>query len=202
MDLSKLPKLSQTKEEALVSNEPDPTPPAPKGDFCRACGSPLRTSARFCDACGAPTPRASTGRIEVGADAWMSIAMGVILLLMNPTMIKYVSSKLFGTEFAPFSLSDGTQVPYPKVYPQFFSDLCTTLFALVLIIESVAMVVVGKAWVLWVAFVTTVVVVLLNLTYIIMTMGQFGLPIISVIAVAFGVYIAIQQWAMLRALRP
>src|SRR3954469_9461923 len=162
MDLSKLRKLSTTKEqteqqqrdaEAIIPAPAPVTAPAPTSSaFCVQCGLPLRASARFCDSCGAPTARASAPSIGSGAEAWLSIAFGVILLLMNPTMLKFVSSKLFGTSFAPFVLNDGSEIPYPKVYPTFFNDLCITLFAAVLIVESIALVLVHRSWLLWSAF--------------------------------------------------
>src|SRR4051794_13416461 len=118
MDLSKLPKMSQTPRPTDPAGAPGETavpPLATTPEFCRACGATLRPGARFCDACGAPARSVSVGS---GAEAWLSIAIGIILLVMFPTMMKYLSSRLFGSSFAPFELSDGTVVPYPKVYPQ------------------------------------------------------------------------------------
>src|SRR5438477_7974386 len=96
MDLSKLPKFSQTPQQTPEPSEPTPAAtPAPQvnprpSEHCRACGLPLRAGARFCDACGAPIAHTAAGRASAGAEAWISIAIGAILLFVFPHLIQYL----------------------------------------------------------------------------------------------------------------
>jgi hypothetical protein len=178
MDLSKLPKLSQTPSPPVDTDtvpQPSKSPPAIINYERRGQeASPL-------------------------AEVWISIVIGLILLVMYPTMIKYVSSRLFGTAFAPFEL-DGTVIPYPKVYPQFWSDLCITAFAFVLILEGVALAMLRKRWIVMFAFGLTITTTLLNVGFVLATFATYGPPIVSLLASAFGGYIAIYQWRLLRSL--
>src|SRR4051794_40132835 len=104
MDVSKLPRLSNTEPPANSESSP-PQPVAP----------------------------VQTEPASNPADVWISLAVGVIMLLMFPRFLQWVSSKLFHTNFVPFTMSDGTIVPYTQV-PEFWGDLGPTLFAIVLIV--------------------------------------------------------------------
>jgi hypothetical protein len=179
MDLSKLPKLSQTP--------PSPSP-ADAGAAVHVLDEPSSRPER-----AGPRPMAPL------AEVWLGVAVGLILLVMYPTTIKYLSSRLFGTKFAPFELDDGTVVPYPKVYPQFWSDLCITAFALVMIVEGLALALARKRGVMLLAFGLTVAATLLNAAYVLATFATYGPPVVSLLAVAVGGYVAIHQWRLLRA---
>jgi len=165
MDLSKLPKMSET-----------PRPPATV--------EPMTTS------------RKSEAIPASAAEAWISIAVGVIMLLMYPRFLQWIFSRLFGTNFNEFML-DGAVVPYPQV-PEFWSDLGPTSFGVVLIIEGLILGLAPKRPLVWFAFVLTVGVVLYNLIYVVTSYSRYGLALISAIAVAFGVYIAMHQWRLLQ----
>src|SRR5688500_7991464 len=114
MDLSKLPRLSQTPPPPPGQN-PDAPPEPPIGSqhgfpviptggqaaapgaptpvasatlFCR-CGAQLAPGMRYCSNCGADMAEAleyrPAGRgMGMGPEAWISIALGVILLLATP----------------------------------------------------------------------------------------------------------------------
>jgi hypothetical protein len=182
MDLSKLPKLSQT---------PSPPPPVDADTAAQSSNSPP------------PIVHYERRGQEASplAEIWISIVVGLILLVMYPTMIKYISSRLFGTAFAPFELNDGTVIPYPKVYPQFWSDLCITAFAFVLIFEGVALAMLRRRWLVMFAFGLTVTATLLNVGFVFATFATYGPPIVSLLASAFGGYIAIYQWRLLRSIK-
>ena len=181
MDLSKLPKLSQT-----------PAPPVPVGDEINPPVPDDSQATRVYE-------RRGQESLSI-AEIWISLIVGLILLMWCPTMMKYLSSLIFHTEFAPFFLADGTILPYPKVYPQFWSDLCITAFAFVLILEGVALSMARKRWLVTLAFGMTVLATLLNLGFIFATFASYGAPVVSLLAVAFGVYIALYQWRLLRSL--
>lgn len=177
MDISKLPKLSKT--------DAPPPPAQPEVSADKPVAAPQNYGR-------APQEPATF------AESWIGFAVGVILLLMFPTMIKYISSRLFGTFFAPFENSDGTQVPYPKVYPQFWSDLCTTLFAIVLIVEGLVLAFFRKKWVIAAALVLTGITTVLNVWYVMATFSNYGAPIVSLFAVVFGIFICTYEWQLLR----
>ena len=213
MDVSKLPKLSQTPAppNSGASSPADgdiPHPPpaiaaatSHRPEWCRKCHAPNAPNSRFCASCGAglggPTGAAP---VEVGAEAWVSMAVGAILLLLQPRLLQFLSHKLFGTYFAPYVMEDGTVVPYTAQL-DFWSDLAITAFALVLIVEGIALIFARRPAVVLGAFLLTVAATLGNLLYLVLTFGSYGLALYSALAVIFGVYIAIYQWRMWQALR-
>jgi hypothetical protein len=194
MDLSKLPRRSTTA-------------PAPPAGYC-ACGAPLRAGARFCDSCGAPVAAApdqrafSTGAdVGTGAEVWLSVAIGALLLLMQPRLLQFLSHKLFGTFFSPYiDPETGSEVPYTAQL-DFWSDLGITLFAFVLILEGLAIAFARRRGVVALAVGLTVLTTAYNLAYLAYTFSS-GVAILSAFAVAFGVYIAIFEWRLLQQLRP
>jgi hypothetical protein len=171
MDLSKLPRLSQSDKQA----------PPPR---------PAETE---------PTPRRAEPLPASGPEAWISLAVGVILLLMYPRFMQWVCSRVFGTHFNEFML-DGKVVPYPQVR-EFWMDLGPTSFAVVLIFEGLVLAFARKPLLVWIAFGLTVAVTTYNLIYVVASYSKYGLAIISALAVAFGVYIAMGQWRMLQGSR-
>jgi hypothetical protein len=138
--------------------------------------------------------------LGAGGDIWISIAVGVILLLMQPRFLLWVSSRIFHTHFNEFIKQDGsgTIVPYPQV-PEFWGDLGPTLFALVLILEGIALAFSRNRAVLSLAFGLTVLATAYNAIYVVISYSTYGLALLSALAVVFGVYIARYQWTMLKA---
>jgi hypothetical protein len=174
MDISKLPKLSQSDAPPPVS--PPPTPVDPTG----------ARSIQF-----APPSRV--------AEAWISIAIGAILLLCYPRTLEFFSSRIFHTAFNDdFLDTDGSKILYRNTI-FFWSDLAITAFAVVLIFDGILMVRARHHAVVLAALCLTILATLGNLIYLVMTFSS-GVPIISALAVAFGVYIAISQWSAFRLL--
>jgi len=170
MDLSKLPKLSET-----------PRPPA-QGD------PPPAESERRDEGALPPT----------GGEVWISIAVGLIMLFLYPRFLQWVFSRLFGTHFNEFVTPAGEVVPYPQM-PEFWADLGPTLFGIALLLEGLVLLFAKKRAVLWVAFVLMVGTVAYNLVYAIASYSRYGLAMASALAVVFGVYIAMHQWRLLTA---
>lgn len=218
MDISKLPKLSQTPSPP-PADEASPTAVPPEAGFpvavvpnqaptvwCRTCNAPNPSGTRFCGNCGAElTPSAGTdirsADVGGGAEAWISIGLGVILLLMNPRLFQYIFHVCFGTHFAPYVMDDGTEVPYTDQL-DFWSDLGITLFGIVLIIDGFVLFIARRRTLLWIAFALTVATTAYNAGYLAMTFSRGGLAIISAFAVLFGGFIAAYQWRLLQSTRP
>jgi hypothetical protein len=179
MDISKLPRMSETGKHA-----PQPSAQPPPGD------QPQREPERA-------EPGVAYERTGPGPEIWFSIAIGVILLLMYPRFLQWVSSKLFGTHFNPFLLPDGSVIPYTRV-PEFWGDLGPTLFGVVLIVEGIALACSRTRAVMWAAFALTVCATAYNFGYLVVSYSRYGLAIISALAVVFGVYIAMYQWKLLQ----
>jgi hypothetical protein len=189
MDFSKLPKLS--KSDPLPANEVAPTTDSTAPSF------PGREPAQF----------------GTGAEAWISIAIGVLLLLFIPHTLGYFSARFFHTKFEPWPdptrpypakcdfilYSDGTQVFYRDTL-NFWSDLAVTAFAFTLILDGIVLVRARRPLPVLTVFCITVAATLGNLFYLVRTFSG-GLPWISTLAVIFGVYIAIYQWNLYQSLR-
>src|SRR5688572_31525345 len=127
MDLSKLPRLSQTPPPPPGQN-PDAPPEPPIGSqhgfpviptggqpagpqaapaavgvplYCR-CGAQLAPGMRFCSNCGAAFAEATGSRRAgdyVGGfwiEAFLSVGIGVFLLVMAPTGLSYWKAKVTG----------------------------------------------------------------------------------------------------------
>ncbi len=233
MDLSKLPRLSKSETPPpatpVESTTPPPMAAAPAtGAACPYCAAPLRAGARFCDSCGTALRRApESGAVGMGAEAWISIGLGLLLLFLNPTLLQYASSKMFHTKFTPFADLDGNpsdSVHYfknddlgNKVLTEkrhylktnagdgntnFPSDLAITLFALALILEGVALVLSRKPVVIMAVFALTVVATVYNLIYFIGTYSHYKtIPMISALAILFGGYMAMYQFSLLQSVR-
>jgi hypothetical protein len=126
MDLSKLPRLSQTPAPPPgTSPDAPPEPPVPRSEaqgfpvtpvgsppvqgvplFCR-CGAQLPPGTRFCSNCGASFAEATgVRRAEpIGGmwiEAFMSVAVGLFLLFMVPATVKYYGHRWFGLNTGPF----------------------------------------------------------------------------------------------------
>jgi hypothetical protein len=179
MDMSKLPRMSQS-----------PAPPPAATDDPQATGPTLNYNS------GVPDATSSTA-----AEAWISIAIGIILLLISPRIWQYLFSPGTFDQKWTFSDASGSPLAYPKsVF--FWGDLAITAFALVLIIEGLVLAFARKPAFILIAFLFTVLTVGLNLVYLVTMMSQgYGLQLLSALAVAFGVYIALFEWRLLATLK-
>lgn len=164
MDLSKLPKLSQT-----------PVPPSEQS----------------------PPAARTMPAAPVGPEVWISFAVGVILLLYYRRFLQWACSRMFGTSFGEFYKPDGTMVPYTQV-SVFWSDLGITLFGIALILESLVLAFARRRALIWIVFAFTLGMIGYNLWYLISSYSDHGLAVVSALAVAFGGYIALHQWGLLR----
>jgi hypothetical protein len=183
VDLSKLPRLSNS-EKPHASAPTQPPVPAQQP----AASQPIPQAASYDSA----PPRGFSG------EAWLTLAVGIILLLMFPRFPQWGSSVVFHTHFNQYVDADGvTIIPYTQVH-DFWPDLGCTLFGVVLIIEGLAMGLAKHPLVLWIALALTILATGYNLVYLIVSFSQFGLAVVSALAVAFGIYLIAIHWQLLR----
>ena len=186
MDMSKLPRLSQS-------------PAPPPGDVSEAPAGDADPGVAPAPPAGYPLEPASPA-----GDAWLSIAIGAILLLMNPHIAQWLVSLISGYKppFLPITDSaTNAEIPYPKsVF--FFSDLCMFAFSLTLILDGLILFARRRAP-LMAALALTAVATAMNLFYVVKSsLDGSGLPLMSAVAVVIGVYIALYQWRLLSVTRP
>lgn len=183
MDISKLPKLSQTPATpAAEETQPTGTKIPPYSSEPREPAIP------------------AAGK---GAEAWISIILGLILLFMFPRIIQYLSNRKHPEEFEKlwkFSGKDGLPLPYTST-AFFLCDLALALFAAVLIAEGVILVFARKSPLVLFALILTVGTVLLNLFVLIRVNAEIGFQLWPAVAIAFGGYIAIYEWNFYKSIK-
>jgi len=180
MDLSKLPKLS---------NSPAPPP---------------ETSSTAGDVTSA-TPRAAEHYQPAAdarssfADVWISIGIGVILLVLSPRFLQWMLSKAgVGTFTWTFSDPQGNPLPYSKTV-FFLGDLAVFAFAIVLILDGLVSALRRPRLLLMMAIGLTAITVLMNAYYVVTMFSGYGPQLFSLLAVVFGIYILSMQLARLKA---
>lgn len=204
MDLSKLPKLSQS-------------PPPPPDDAAIESASASSTGQNASPAAPAAANPYIPPPTTTLAEAWISLAVGALLLFIVPFTLQYASSKIFHTTFAPFpdpnqpypakcdflqfANADGSNVTrvYYRDTAQFASDLAVTGFALVLIVDGIVLLLARNRPLVTFALGLTIIATLGNLCYLLSTFSQ-GIALLSALAVVFGGYIALQQWNLLKSM--
>ncbi len=213
MDLSKLPRLSKTEaadaprpvDSAADGSASAPAPPpVVAGSFCSRCGAPLRPGARFCDSCGSPTVApvdyARPDEPGGGAEAWISIVMGLVLIFMSPRIWQYLLMR--GSFTWEFQDEQGNPLAYTKTV-FFWGDVALAAFALTLIAEGVVIAFTRRPALIAAAFGLTVVTTLLNFLYVAwMVTKGYGLQLFPALAVAFGGYIAVYEWRLWQQFAP
>jgi len=173
MDMSKLPRMSQT-------------PPPPPSQEQPPQENPLGYAPAYAPAGGL-------------AEAWISIAIGVILLFATTAsrFIEYLTSSKFSWTF-----TDETGAPLPYRDSVFFwGDVAMFAFAVVLIADGLTLLA-RRVVLMKIAFILTLIAIGLNLLYAVHMMSRgYGFQLWSALAVAFGVYIALHQWRVIAMVR-
>ncbi|HEX4056205.1 MAG TPA: hypothetical protein VHX86_18245 [Tepidisphaeraceae bacterium] len=173
MDLSKLPKLSKTQEK-----QPPP------------------------EETGAPFPARPAVIVPTFglAEAWVSIALGVLLLFVFPNTIRYLHSSAAFEQNNPVTDAQGNAIPYlNSVF--FWTDLGITVFAAALILEGIALAAARRIFPLLIAFCVTAGAALFNVFVIVHAYSIIGFPWVCGIGVIVLVYMAITQWRLIAILR-
>jgi hypothetical protein len=173
MDLSKLSKFSETKKpESAPQQQTEPTPPL--------------------------AYRADRQLGVSGAEAWISIALGVILLVVCHRPIEYLFTRHNPAAFSwTFNDSNGNPISYTQS-AFFLPDLGVVAFGLVLILDGLLLAFARIRGFVWMTFILTVIVVILNAIAIAVSMNEIGFQILPALAIAFGGYMAVYQWLLLK----
>jgi hypothetical protein len=231
MDLSKLPRLSQTPPPPEGHNPdapPEPpvhpseargfpvtpvgSPQTPAGAaplYCR-CGAQLAPGTKFCSNCGANLaesldyrPAGRGASMAMGPEAWISIALGVILLLATPAAPRlwhwHTNQAGFGNKYS-FSDAAGNPLAYTQTV-FYVLDWGMAAFAVVLILEGIVLILARSRVVVMIGLGLTLAVVALNIYGVAKAYPVIGFQIFNAVAVAFGIYMAFFQFALLRGLR-
>ena len=179
MDLSKLPKLSQTPQPPSEPAVP-PVPPPPAQPVVAAdIRAPLMA------------PRL--------AEAWFSIAIGLIVLFVFPHTFQYLHNPAAFQQNNPVNDAQGNPLPY--AHSEFFwSDMGMAVFGVVLLIEGIALLVALRRPVILAVFFLTAAAGLLNLYVVIRTYNVIGFQLFCAVAVAISGYMALSQWSIAQVL--
>ena len=200
MDLSKLPKFSQTSPSP--NHQENVSTPASAMLFCE-CGAPVPAGSRFCPGCGKKFAGAIVERTSANerpVEAYFNIAFGLLLLLMFPRFWQWFSSRLFGTSFNEF-MRNNTVVPYPNV-PEFWADLGPASLAVMLILDGVLAGLIGKRWALWLDTTVIAICTLYNAIHLIRTFSTQGLALMSAIAVIYGLFLGFARFQSAQKVAP
>jgi hypothetical protein len=194
MDLSKLPKLSDTQ---AASGD---APPVPVGAVPPT--APYREPT---------TPRPA----GVGADVWISTVIGLLFIFMGMTFAKFAIAKLSGqpfhtgVEWTDDAHPANTEVSYFELsgYTA-WTEMGAFLFGLTLLFEAASKAAVtlkpgtGSRGLLGLAIVLTLATVALNLWACGLLLHVGITPLLSGIAVAFGGWVLYDEWQTLRLTTP
>ena len=210
MDLSKLPKFSQTPP---APQEPEQTPQSTTAMLFCECGAPVAGGSRFCPHCGRKF-EPKTGYADPSllaedvhpAEIWISAFLGLIFMLIGGTFAKWAIAKMTGqpfhtTYFWQQGPNAGKEVDYWELQGfTAFTDMGVFLFGLSMVLEALALVMIlwGKLRRMsaWAALVVTCATFLLNAFIIVKLFGAGVMPILSLIVLAFAGFMIMRLWQL------
>ena len=203
MDMSKLPRLSQTNKDDAPAPVPGGTPAPPAPD-------PNRTVPDYQPRDRGPYDSASGGYdrgYSVGAEVWISVIFAIVYMFIGFNFARYVAAKVTGgTYHTNVNWTAGEKAGQEVDYYDLqggtaHSDSAMFLFGLALLLEAIAMLIAhsgAPAKKLFVGFAlfVTLLATAYNLFVIVKLFGMGITPLMSVIAVAIGGYMATYQWRL------
>jgi hypothetical protein len=137
--------------------------------------------------------------VDAGGSGWISLIVGVLLILFMPRFWQWTFHKLFGTAFTwTFSNADGSPLAYEKSL-FFLGDVAVAAFALAMVVEGGMLLLAPRSRAAsWFSLLLVGAATLLNLGFLIymIARGQ-GLQLFSTLAVIIGAFMCVQQWQML-----
>jgi len=197
MDISKLPRLSNTDAP------PPPPQPADPGSTGPTAPRPVEQLAV------APQQPQSIGGGGGGAEVWLSAILGLVFVMLGRNFATYLVSRMVGSVYhtgvswtaGPL---EGQEVAYPDLQGfVMLNDAAMFLFGLTLLVEAAVIAVVGTSFkfqrpLVAFALALAVAATAFNLYVTIRLFGANVMPIFSLLAVAFGGYIAFYLRTVLR----
>ncbi|MGB7160535.1 MAG: hypothetical protein WBD40_20890 [Tepidisphaeraceae bacterium] len=195
MDMSKLPRLSQTNKDDAPTPIMDPATPSPP---------------RVNDAPYDPPPREREPvdlGYSIGAEVWISVILGVVFMFIGANFARYAAARLTGGQFhtnVNWTAGDkeGTEVDYFDLQGgTAYTESGMFLFGLALVLEAASLLVVhmgapGKRALVAFALFVTLLATAYNLLVVFKLFAAGVMPLMTVIAVAIGGYMAAYQWRM------
>ena len=186
MDISKLPKLSETPRPP--SDEPGTWP-------------------RIDDVLAGSRAESVAG---IGAEVWLSAVVGVVFLLVGRRFAAYALSLL---AHAPFHTNvnwlsgpkAGQEVAYRELEGfVFYNESAMFLFGLALLLEALMLAVIHARLafsrpVIALALLIAIIATGYNLVVALMLFSTGVLPLFSLLAIAFGGYIVMHEWRLLQS---
>jgi hypothetical protein len=196
MDISKLPRMSESGKHA--------PPPPDEADTRPGEASPQRTPSDY--------RSYDAARPGVGAEVWLSLIIGLILIMVGWRFARWALATMTGQPFHTNTTwtsgpKAGQEVSYFELEGfTAWTETALFLFGLALVLEAAMLAVVysrmgGKVALTAVAQLVTVLATGLNLLVAIKLLGIGIMPLMSALAVAFGGYMAVYEWKLLQQLR-
>jgi hypothetical protein len=181
MDLSKLPRMSQTPA-------PPATPEPPQAET-------------------APHDYGIHERASVGPEIWISAIIGLIFLLIGRNFASYLAHVATGRTYHTnvnwvAGPKVGTEVSYPELQGHvMMNDSAMFLFGLALVLEAAVFLALGMNWrlqrpLIYVGFAVAALATIYNAIVAVILFNDNVLPIFSLLAVAFGGYAALFLWRL------
>jgi hypothetical protein len=198
VDLSKLPRLSGADASSPLTAKVPAVPDSP------AISPPI-----------APTQTTTVPARPVedrlfGGELWISVIVALLLIGMSRHFPAYVFDQLTGRTFhtGVIFTSDNSEVPYPQVEGfAMLTDAAVFAFGAALLCDPILRILaamttgMARRGLMAISLCLMVSAVALNAFVAIKLLGANIMPLISGLAVAFGGYVAFEQWQTLRSLR-
>lgn len=200
MDISKLPRMSDTaSQQRELGEQPQP----PNADALNPQQPPTAMRA-------APAPEQPVS-LGGGAEVWLSAILGFVFLLLGRSFGAYLLARMTGQVYhtgvnwtaGPL---EGQEVAYPDLQGfVMLNDSAMFVFGLTLLMEAAVIAVVGTRFryvrpLVQLALAVAAVATAYNAYACARLLGANVMPIFSLLAVAFGGYIAFYLWNVLKAL--
>jgi hypothetical protein len=198
MDMSKLPRLSQTNKgdapEPVAGQQVVAPPPAPQAD--------VRDYERR-------DPTDYDAGYSVGAEVWISVILGIVFMFMGFNFARFVGATLTGQPYHTgvnwtAGENEGKEVGYFDLQGgTAYTESGIFLFGLALVLEAAALLAAhagapGRRGLVGLALFVTVTATVYNL-FVAGTLFTMGItPLMTIIAVAIGGYMATYQWRLFK----
>ena len=148
----------------------------------------------------------------MGAEVWVSVIIGIVLMLMGRSFGGYLAATLTRQTYHTnvtwtAGPKEGEEVGYWDLQGfTALSDSALFLFGFAMVMEAAVLALVNtrfraKVALVMFALFITVLATLYNIVVAVKLLTVNTLPITSLLAVAFGGYIAVYEWRLLQQLR-